>query len=439
MIDLLPFYIAAGVFFCCGGSFYLFWKYVIKIDRKKLMGQIVSLEYIPERIVIKEVFENKPRPLSKRDLRRKRLREFKLEFAKKRREQYEKSLQNAFIEEIQTANPKLHNKLTFSGMVSFFRNSIFMRSASQKVDPNPRDLDLDDYEDYELGSPSRSIRQSSKSKRFMSKERLERAEARAALRKPKSNPNIVEEEIVNEEEEIEEFKSILDFAFQKETTTVSIVEKRKKQREEDKLRKLEEGIEDVVKKNAGPPPSLLPSGYEMIELPPSISPDLLVYKRVLYLWEEPNVKGWFLGTIVAISKMKGYNFNIKYDRKETKSLVVDGVKPVFLSFEGINAYGRRWVMLKKIGGTINDIEMPSEPFDLPIETFSPALSPTTSMKSPSPLSPSTRLNSPKNKRKKDIIPEISSPVVNLPVSVRLTNKPTNQEDSSPPSPINDFV
>ena len=110
-----------------------------------------------------------------------------------------------------------------------------------------------------------------------------------------------------------------------------------------------QGVVDVVAVNSGPPKDLIPPGYVLSNEPPVMTPQYLTYKYVMFLWEDvhPRAVGWFLGMINGVSKVSGCNYNIKYDRVDTKNVYVDGVKNVNLTLFGDNAYGKRWVIVVK--------------------------------------------------------------------------------------------
>lgn len=187
---------------------------------------------------------------------------------------------------------------------------------------------------------------STKSKRHVSQERIDRTEARKALIRS-SMQNIVEiiPEITLDMEE--NVISILDVKKLQEQKAETIIERRRRIREEIRSEAIARGEMDVVELNSGPPADKLPIGYKMIEFIPNLSPEFLIYKRVLYKWEiAKKPQGWFLGTIVSSSKVPAANFNIKYDRAETGTVFVDGVHAVLLSMEGLQAYGRKWVVLE---------------------------------------------------------------------------------------------
>jgi hypothetical protein len=157
---------------------------------------------------------------------------------------------------------------------------------------------------------------------------------------------------VEEEEEVkfDNTVSLLSLAIAKKKRIAEIMEGRKQRKDPGKT------SVDVVALNAGPSVDLVPKGYQLVsqELGPDlITPEVLIYKRILFLWDGSigNITGWYIGTIVGISEQTGFNYRIKYDRAETKSIFVDGIQPVFLSLSGENAYGRRWVVMQKVGAS----------------------------------------------------------------------------------------
>ncbi|KAJ1440910.1 hypothetical protein B484DRAFT_443090 [Ochromonadaceae sp. CCMP2298] len=204
---------------------------------------------------------------------------------------------------------------------------------------------------------------STKSKRFISAGRMARVEVK---RKAVEAEEVGESEEEGEEEE-EGVVSLLTLAAAKWEKGLQVKAARQTRREEWNETRgvgmeggMGMGVEGVgvqgvgavpVSRNAGPPPTAVPENYRLVGQERGaalVDPAVLVYKRVLYLWEGGREQGWFLGTIVATSEAEGCNFRIKYDREETGSLFVDGVHAVLLSLSGQQAYGRRWVALEKI-------------------------------------------------------------------------------------------
>lgn len=324
-------------------------------SRNHAVKVLSNLRYIPEVIEEKEVIVETPKRLSKRQLRRKNMREtdrqMRLNFKRNRSlgfssdeedddapaQQLPKGVSTKVLSWVATAfsskSSKIHD--IESGKMSKKRSSSrFSFGFSSKSES------ADSEDGFEKEGSSRS-------KRFISLDRLQRREARLMLVKPKA---AVVQEVPEEEEEVvyDNVVSLLSLAVAKKKRVAEIMENRK-------LRKGPgEATVDVIALNAGPSAEMIPQGYELVPQtfgPSLVDPDVLIYKRILYLWDGSvsNIKGWFLGTVVGISENAGYNFRIKYDREETKSIFVDGIQPVFLSLSGENAFGRRWVALQKIG------------------------------------------------------------------------------------------
>jgi hypothetical protein len=65
----------------------------------------------------------------------------------------------------------------------------------------------------------------------------------------------------------------------------------------------------------------------------------------MILWDKDGARGWFLGTICSTTKRPGFNFCVKYEKAETNSIEVEGIKATMLDLQGHNAYGRSWVLL----------------------------------------------------------------------------------------------
>lgn len=322
-----------------------------------------NLRYIPEVIVEEEVIVEVKKKLSKRQLRRKKLRETDRELRLKFEENRIGDFEHSDSEDDEAEQEKILPNSMSSKVISWVSSSFSVKSS--KV----ADVDIE-MGKFKRNGASRSSGKSnkmgfsrksesfdseggaegegsSKSKRFISLDRLQRKEARSQLIKVKEE---VVEDVPEEEEEVvyDNVVSLLSLAVAKKKRIADIMENRK-------TRKCpgETAVVDVVALNAGPPMKLIPTGYELVSQTLGaalITPDLLLYKRILYLWDGSigNIKGWFVGTVVGISENSGYNFRIKYDREETKSIFVDGIQPVYLSLSGENAFGRRWVAMQKI-------------------------------------------------------------------------------------------
>lgn len=184
-------------------------------------------------------------------------------------------------------------------------------------------------------------------KRFVSKDRLSRASSRKTLiQEIAARKRVVKvEEVITDEAVLREKARVAAMA--------ELAKMRLEARKAKKQQLREDGVVDVVAINSGPGLDQVPKGYKLNETVPQLTPEELTGKRVMYLWDKTlsiddnprGLVGWYIGSIAGPSRMKGCNFNIKYDRAETLSIFVDGIKNVNLTLSGNNAYGRRWVIL----------------------------------------------------------------------------------------------
>lgn len=78
----------------------------------------------------------------------------------------------------------------------------------------------------------------------------------------------------------------------------------------------------------------------------------------MYLVDDSSndIHGWFYGSIAILSKRPGFNYKVKYDKGITNTRHVDGIVDTLLSFEGNQAYGRRWVLLERLNHLVRDID-----------------------------------------------------------------------------------
>eukprot|EP01034_Spumella_vulgaris_P034407 gene34407-42435_t len=225
------------------------------------------------------------------------------------------------------------------------------RSRSRS-DDSGSDLEMSAKSRHSI-KPNGSESPSTKAKRFVSQDRMMRAELRRSLirtQSKKNNISVIQETV----EEIDPVTSMLDVERLRVERVEQIVAQRKAAHLKQKSENALNGIIDVVQINSGPPVDQLPSGYALSSVVPGLTPQELTGKRVMVLWEEGvndnerKINGWFLGSISGPSKMKNCNFNVKYDRSETGNLFVDGVENMMLTLSGENAYGRRWVLVHKV-------------------------------------------------------------------------------------------
>ena len=121
-----------------------------------------------------------------------------------------------------------------------------------------------------------------------------------------------------------------------------------------KQRAAENGEIDVLAVNAGPPPSAIRNGYKLAEVLPTALDDSLCRRKIMYLIDDNfnNVHGWFYGSIAIRSKKPGCNYKVKYDKGFTNTRHVDGIVDTLLSFQGEEAYGRRWVLLDRLDNDV---------------------------------------------------------------------------------------
>ena len=114
---------------------------------------------------------------------------------------------------------------------------------------------------------------------------------------------------------------------------------------QEKQAAIQAGQHDVVLDNAGPSAAILPPGWladPLMPLPLHI--DQINHRRCMVVFNEPKAKGWFFGTVSGISRRKGYNYSVKFDKSETASIEIDGIKSVIFSDSGEFAYGKGWVL-----------------------------------------------------------------------------------------------
>lgn len=339
----------------CSLLCYLIIFYLIVNSRTSTVKVLSNLRYIPEVIIEKEIIVERPKKLSKRQLRRKRMREVDREL----RLQYEERRQLGFESDSDEEEEDRLPKEVSVKIISWITSSLSSKSSKVHV----ADIESGKVKkkrsssrfSFGFSSKSESVDSdgaaegegSTRSKRFISLDRLQRKEARSMLVKPKAE---MVEEVPEEEEEIEydNVVSLLSLNEAKKKRVAAIMENRKLRKDPG-----EQSSVNVIALNAGPPTNMTPTGYQLVPQtlgPELLNPAVLVYKRILYLWDGSvgNIKGWYPGTVVGTSEQTGYNFRIKYDREETKSIFVDGIQPVFLSLSGENAFGRRWVAIQKV-------------------------------------------------------------------------------------------
>lgn len=355
-------YIAAPVtvVICCvAGCTLVFFRCFI-IDRNKPPSYVVSIRYIQDRVEIPPDNIDFVSPMTKRRRRKQRIRQVAAYLASKvavdlpmdydmdnyDQTDLEEGGQDDEVTNVNTNVRPLRQSImglraSFLNFISFGGISSTSASPTSKRGNQARRKKTQ-TSSFILGN----METSTKSKRFISQDRLDRAEARKSL-----YGTSIEEAIHAMEETIDE----ADGEDQAKARRIAeIVQRRKQQREMAKSESLSRGEVDVIAINAGPSPEEVPPGFAMVEFISNNNADEIMYKRILYKWDgdEANLnkpKGWFIATIVGTSRKEGCNFNIKYDRAETGSRFVDGMHAVDLALSGDGAYGRRWVLIDWIG------------------------------------------------------------------------------------------
>jgi hypothetical protein len=322
------------VFLCFLYSIYYFIRY--GVESRYQSGRILgSLKYLNEYVFIRERPVNHQKILTKREKRKVRIRRFLSE---------RDSPEEGTVEEDDG------EQLGSNFLSTFLRSAKLF--SSKDNDPN-RPSSKSGFWSWLLSRKVEETKDgtgSSKKGRFVSQDRLQRVEARKLLIKTKSAKIY---DIENKEEEkTENVLSLLDLEAQQTEFQKEFIKRRQEERknQKEKLAADNPSYVDVVKINSGPPSSDIPEGYRMVDAIYDVNPDTLLSRRILYLWEgdDAKAKGWFIGTVATETKQKGFNYNIKYDRKETGTLFVDGFETVLLSLSGNEAYGRKWILLEKI-------------------------------------------------------------------------------------------
>ncbi len=347
-ITLLIIIAAPVVFVICVVGLIIYFRRNCVESRYRATRLLGALRYIKEVVVEREYFPNRPRKLTKRDKRRVKLRQFLVSHKQQQDPQYDEEKQEEEeIDEDEQVNNFLDRFMrSFKGLSP----SSKQKSTKSMKPSSPSSKFFSWFSAKTEISEGPQIETSTRSKRFISQDRIQRAEARKLLIKMKSAKIYDIEEAP--ELKTENVISILDMEEKILQRQTELIEARKQKQELRKELQKQQNPDyiDRIQLNGGPLPHQIPKGYKVIHFITDIEPQTILYKRCLYLWEGKHLKvnGWFLGTIGSVSKQPGCNFNIKYDRKETLSLFADGFRSVHLSLAGDQAYGRRWVILEKI-------------------------------------------------------------------------------------------
>jgi hypothetical protein len=303
-----------------------------------------TLRYLKEEIFVREVIVENPKILTKREKRRVNIRHFvaaQIHPGDTEEEEEQDNLESGtMLDRMMRSSKNLFSSPS--------KKSITNGDSKKEGEKSSKGFFSWFSSKKEVSTKSQEI--SSKSKRFLSQDRLQRAEARKLLVKQKSIPAVEIE--IKPEEKTENVSSLLDIESQITTKQQEIIASRKLKHSLYKasLKQQNPDYVDSIIVNAGPLPHELPSGYKMVHFIPDNLPETLLWKRCLYKidGEKEKVNGWFLGTIGSVSKAENSNYLVKYDRKETKSLFVDGFRAVMLDLSGADGYGRKWILVEKI-------------------------------------------------------------------------------------------
>lgn len=110
------------------------------------------------------------------------------------------------------------------------------------------------------------------------------------------------------------------------------------------------GIRDSTVVNGGPPLHMIPAGYEICAALLSMEHHEIAYQLIMYLFDGDRdiAKGWFVGTLIGLSMIREGNYHVRFDVHETHHKKVHGIYKLDLALDGMNAYGKRWVILTPI-------------------------------------------------------------------------------------------
>jgi hypothetical protein len=320
-------------------------------SRNKTPAVIVPVQYLPEiHFEIEEVQDERYK-LSRRKRRKLRLRRFLGAFAQmqlqRQRDSADCMAQDDSDDDTDDDEGAYCLATLIRRIFQCLRTGSLQPPSTPRRRRKPWESDDDDNEEKQQHQQLEVKR----AQRFISQDRLQRQAARQLMiTKPVAEKQQCAELADNKVEE--KTVAVLDLQEINAERVQCILDVKKERREASYKQILARGEVDHVKLNAGPTLEQIPKGYKLVaDKPVTLNLDTLQYKRILYLWEgnkgiRPN--GWFVATVVGISVKKGCNFSIKYDRKETKSLFVDGQHAVLLDFQGLSAYGRRWVLVEKL-------------------------------------------------------------------------------------------
>lgn len=313
---------SVGCLLCVGG-WYVFYLYIFVLDRRKEPKKITPIIYLPE--IIPEEIPPPPADFKIKKNKRERRRLRLLRFLE--RKNFRPNLESPTS--VQTAEDEKPEGF-FSTLVNFF--------SSKDKDDNCKDIEEgNDKKADDLALVADELKASVKRNDIGKRRVWEKPDE-------ESKEELISDEVMSF---YVPYGASL-FEIDRKDIRESVIERRKEERAQKKLESAAKGDIDVVKLNSGPPIELIPPEYSIFQGTPELTPQFLSHRRVFYLFDDPEDRhrqGWFIGTIGGASKRPEFNFNIKFDKFETKNIYVDGIENVNLKFSGIEAYGRRWVLL----------------------------------------------------------------------------------------------
>ena len=272
---------------CAFGCFNMF-----KTNRRRIVKVLKGLKYIPEVVEIKEEYIEVKKKLTKRQQRRKKMRELERELKlSELNQENEENPEETEVHEDEVEDTFLSSPS--SKLISWVINTF--STKSNKIIPNDTDIEIGEPIGFSTKSNYHSNNEdeqqgigSTKSKRFISQDRIQRKEARILLIQPKNNQDNNIQLQQEEEQKYDTTISLLSLKTAKQEYIKELIEKRKFRKQLCQDPDIIHTDMNEIKVNAGPPVELIPEGYELVsqdlgeEL---LNPDILIYKRILYLWE----------------------------------------------------------------------------------------------------------------------------------------------------------
>jgi hypothetical protein len=331
------------------GICYLLGRLFIK-PRKTIVRCSIPIEFRPPKLVIKDEPVVVKRPKTKREKRKMRIIQMRNSF------KLLSENTNTVYEQDEYKTDETEQNDTQFGFSFPSLLAVISRKLSGKLNGETAAsvvVEHEECQDIETGLDlTEEQPTASKKGLFVSQDRLDRAAARKMLVESQKGPSLeIFDECIEQKEEGEHIVSVMDLEKIRTERSKQLVVERKKLRQEMRLEAEAENAEDLVAINSGPHPRFIPRGWRASDVVPTICDAELVKQKVMFLLEKSDsqrVGGWFPGSVAGPSRKPNCNYNIKFDRIETGTLFVDGIRNVELSLVGENAYGRRWIILTEV-------------------------------------------------------------------------------------------